>query len=547
MNNKHVKQILVLAVLSYCFLMLGNGVLSLTNPDEVFYSQTAKEMMQKDTWMTPYLFGQPQFEKPILTYWLLRTAFEVFGISSFSARFFPALFGMFGVLAVYAFGLAAFKDSRRAMWAAFFMMSNNLYIGLSRTVFTDLFFSVFIFFSLASFFWGYAGRGKKGTGYFLFFVFSALAVLTKGPLGFLIPVLTVIVFLSIRRELKFLLCKEALYGFFACCLVAVPWYALMIKKYGAVFTQEFFYNDHVRRLLEAEHLGNDTWYFYPASIIGCMFPWSFYLLAGFGHWVRSLKRDATGFYLFLTCWVAVVLLVFQPAHSKLVSYIFPLFPALALFLGDYVVSVLEAAKPPRSFYAAAWATALFFLFIPAGLFFATMYFSVYVVNATPVHLLICVFVFYLFWLFYFLMRRRFVLHLALTSLVLPVLLYFAFMVHEDFESYASSKEACEFLTDNYRVDNTILTAKFYARAVRFYTDKDVAVVDIGGKGYFSPHPIPYLNRHEMVADFLRRQPLTYAVLKKKGLKDLERVLDSEFTFEVLKVAGDEYVTRITKR
>lgn len=543
---KHAQQVLMLAVLSYFFLMFGNGVLGLTNNNEVFYAQSAKEMMQKDTWMTPHLFGQPQFEKPIITYWFLRSAFELFGISSFSARFFPAVWGMLGVLAIYALGLAAFNDERRAMYAALFMMSSSLYIGLSRTVFTDMFFTAFILFSLAAFYWGYVDRGKKGAGIFLFFVFSALAVLSKGPIGFLICISAILIFLSLKKELKFLFCKEALFGFFVFCLVAVPWYALMIKKYGSAYTHQFFYTDHIRRLIEAEHGANDTWYFYPATVVGCMFPWSFYLLAGTGHWFRSLSGDKRDFYIFLSCWVAVVFFVFQPAHSKLSSYIFPLFPALALFLGDYAVSMLEAG-PHKSFRAAAWATTLFLLIVPAGLFFATIYFSAYVVNAAPVYILIAVLVFYVFWLFYLLIRRRFAAHLVLTAFVLPILFYFALMVREDFEGYVSSREACKFLTSNYRVENTILAAKFYARGVKYFTDKDVAVADIGGKGYFSPHPIPYLNRYDMVADFLRGQPLTYAVLKKKGLKGLEKELGGEFSFEVLKVAGDEYVARITKR
>ena len=85
----HLRNILLLALLSFIFLMAGNGVLSLTNPDEVFYAQIAKEMAHNKTWMVPYLFGQPNFEKPIFTYWLLRWAYLIFGVSGFGARFFP--------------------------------------------------------------------------------------------------------------------------------------------------------------------------------------------------------------------------------------------------------------------------------------------------------------------------------------------------------------------------------------------------------------------------------------------------------------------------
>ena len=99
-----LKQVFLLIVLSYFCFMFGNGIVSLTNPDEVFYTQTAKEMIKFNSWMTPYLFGQPQFEKPILLYWFLRVAFMVFGLTSFAARFFPALFAIIGVVAVYFLG-----------------------------------------------------------------------------------------------------------------------------------------------------------------------------------------------------------------------------------------------------------------------------------------------------------------------------------------------------------------------------------------------------------------------------------------------------------
>ena len=59
MSKKHI---FILIVLSYFFFIFGNGIFSLTNPDEVFYAQTAKEMMERNSWMTPYIFGQPQFE-----------------------------------------------------------------------------------------------------------------------------------------------------------------------------------------------------------------------------------------------------------------------------------------------------------------------------------------------------------------------------------------------------------------------------------------------------------------------------------------------------
>ena len=183
MIGKKPKQILVLLVLAYVFFILGNGILSLTNPDEVFYTQTAKEMVQQRSWLTPYLFGAPQFEKPVLLYWFLRIAFMLFGISSFSARFFPAFFAALGVVAAYFLSLSGFKNKEKAFISSLILMSSGLYIGLARTVFTDMIFSVFILLSLMSFYWDYSRRNKAGPGILWFFIFSGLAVLTKGPLG----------------------------------------------------------------------------------------------------------------------------------------------------------------------------------------------------------------------------------------------------------------------------------------------------------------------------------------------------------------------------
>ena len=71
-KSAQLRHIIVLLVCSCAFFVLGNGTVGLTNDNEVFYAQTAKEMIQHKTWMTPYIFGQPQFEKPIFIYWLLR-------------------------------------------------------------------------------------------------------------------------------------------------------------------------------------------------------------------------------------------------------------------------------------------------------------------------------------------------------------------------------------------------------------------------------------------------------------------------------------------
>jgi len=203
-SNGNFQKTTTLLLLGFIILMLGNNLIGLTNPDEVFYTGTAKEMAQQHTWSVPYLFDKPQFEKPILIYWLLRFGFIIFGVTGFAARFFPALFAIFGALVVYFLCGTAFGNKAKAFLCALVLMASVFYIAMARSVFTDMVFSVFILFSLSSFYLAYHDKRWKNPGVILFFVFSALAVLTKGPLGLVIPLSIAAVFLAIKREASFL-------------------------------------------------------------------------------------------------------------------------------------------------------------------------------------------------------------------------------------------------------------------------------------------------------------------------------------------------------
>lgn len=543
--NKQLKYGLILIILSYFFFVFGNSLISLTNPDEVFYTMTAKEMLQKNTWMTPYLFDVPQFEKPVLLYWLLRIAFILFGVTSFSARFFPAVFGLLGVLAVYSLGIAAFKNEKKAFLGALILMSSGLYFGLSRTVFTDMIFSVFILLALVSFYWGYVQKSRKNTSIISFFIFMALAVLTKGPLGLLVPFLIVLAFLQLKNNLKYLFSTITLWGILLFVLIAFPWYILMIKKYGSTFTYEFFYNCHLRRILEAEHSMNDTWYFYPASMIICMFPWSIYVAISLFYLFKNIKRHTQDINLFLICWIVITFFIFQPAHSKLVSYIFPMFPALAIVAGDFIYEANHEQKKKRIFFRASWINWAILLLLPVGLNGALPRLTHYLASKTPVYVFSALIFIWLLIMLKVFLKRRVQPAAYLTVFFIPIILVIVPLVRNTIEIYASSKSACEYLQKNYVVSDTILVSKFYARGVHFYTDKEVAVINIPGTNYFSPHPIPFLNTDEKVAAFLRQQPVTYAIVKESNIEDLNR-LRQEFKIDLLERIGNEYILKIER-
>jgi len=544
--NKDVKYILVLIILAYFFFFFGNGLVSLTSPDEVFYVQTAKEMTQHHSWMTPILFDEPQFEKPILIYWLLRIAFLIFGISSFSARFPPACFALGGIIAVYFFAKLLFREEKKGFASALVLLSSCLYIGLARTVFTDMVFSVLILFSLLSFYWGYVDERHKRTGIILFFVFSALAVLAKGPLGLLIPLMSVIVFLLLARRIKFILCKDAFLGLIVFFAIALPWYIFMAAKYNQGFMREFFYNDHYRRLIEAEHSGNDTWYFYPLTMMGCMFPWSIFVGAALVYTLWHMRKINNS-NLFLACWIAVTIIIFQFAHSKLTSYIFPMFPALAMICGNFIHDSITDKGRQRQFFVCSVLTWFISILIISGIIVFSLKFSYYLSSLRPDYFLISALILWLVITEFCLLKNKSFMVFYLFVFFVPIFMLVVPFIHRDIEPYFSSKYACEYLLNNYSQNAKayLLCSKNFVRGTRFYTDMKVAV--FAGSNFFSPHPIPFLDSDDKIKEFLHQQPLIYSFLKKSHLEDLKRVASDKFEYQVLKNIGDQYIVKIQQK
>lgn len=533
---------LILAACSILLFLLGNHVVSLTNPDEVFYAGTAKEMAWQQTWAVPYLFGAPQFEKPALTYWLIRAAFLAFGTTAFAARFFPALFALIGVLAVYGLCVRVYNDRKKALLCAVVLMSGALYIGLARTVFTDMIFTVLIGLALGAFYLGYHDRRWKTAGIVCFFVFAALAVLAKGLLGLTIPLGTVGLFLLLRRELAFLWCRATAAGVLLFALIAVPWYALMIVKYGRTFIDEFWVNDHVRRLAEAEHAHNDRWYFYPGAALLCFFPWTLFTAASFGYLFRRLREKAVSpFYWFLACWIMAGFLQVQFAHSKLVSYLFPVFPAIAILTGDYAREVFHR-KAVTGRNAAVITLGVFLVLAPAVSAVAFR-FPEYAGRPDLVRVVMAVFFVIVIAQIWAVLRNvRLFAWFAAFNMAFLFFAVLSFTVYLD--DFAASRTAGEYLKREQPSAQGVLCSKMIVRGVRYYSEKEVAVLKLGGGAFFSPHPIPFIVSADMLLDYLEGRKNVLAVLERKDLAAARAALNGKYECVVLKVFGSQSVVRI---
>lgn len=278
--QKDLLGVLFLAAVTIMLYGYGMGTLSLTEPDEVFYAQTAKEMLAQHTWSVPYIFGKPQFEKPILFYFLLAMGFKFLGVSAAMARLWSCLFGIAGIILTYYLGKSIY-NRRAGFWAALVLATSFEYLSLSRAVLTDIILSTFLLGALVSFYFGYLNARKRKVWFLLSFTLCGLATLTKGPIGILLPLLIIFLFLLLRQELNIFFSQEIGLGLILFCFITFPWHFLIYHKFGQQFIDEFFIRDNINRFLfVAEHLKNNTWYYYTATTLGGFLPWSAFLVIG---------------------------------------------------------------------------------------------------------------------------------------------------------------------------------------------------------------------------------------------------------------------------
>jgi len=550
----HLKNNILLIVLGYVFLMMGNGLVPLTHPDEVFYAQTAKEMLARNTWLPPILFDQPQFEKPILFYWLLTFMAKFFGLTAFTARFCPAFFGMLGILITYWIAWLLFGNKRVSFLAGLIQGTSFMYIALSRAVLTDMVFSIWVILSLGAFYgtYRYQRQGGPTWGFLFSFVFMGLAVLTKGLLGLFFPVGTVVLFLSLRNGLGFVRNRAVLGGVFLFLLITGPWHGYMISRYGDSFINEYFFNVHVRRLFVAEHQKCNTWYFYMLTLGMGILPWTFFFVPAAARipCLYQKRPSCKEPFIFLLSWFLGVLIFVQPASSKLASYIFPAFPVVtilaALCIDDFLYAYQDIG--PRTVRCVQLSMSFFggvLLLASAGAVMARDYYRSFAPHAWPV--VVMALAFGLLGVLVIFFSRRKAYH-AVTGLfaLFPLILILSFLL---FRSMAVSWVSCydigNILKTLDQSGTTVLASKFYVRGVRYFTDRDMATINVWGQDFYSPHPIPLLDTDRKVAEFLRTQPFTFAVVKKGDMEDLMRICSlNGFALRNLGGLGGKYILKI---
>ncbi|MDP1706191.1 MAG: glycosyltransferase family 39 protein [Sulfurimicrobium sp.] len=375
-NPFHSKPIsqrnLWLLLLTFALIWFSNlDYRHLVKPDEGRYAEIPREMVATGDWTTPRLNDIKYFEKPALQYWTTAAAYSLFGEHEWTARLWSGLTGFAGVLLAF-FAARRLFGAEAGLYSALVVGSSFLYVGIGHINTLDMGVTFFMTLGLFGFLLAqHASATPKENRVWMHITWAALAcsVLSKGLIGMALPGAVLVLYTLIQRDWGLWKRLHLLTGLGLFLLITAPWF-IAVSLANPEFFHFFFIHEHFQRFLTKAHGRFHPWhYFVPILLLGIL-PW---LVLMFESLFKAWKRDDTqGFQArrFLLIWVVFIYFFFSISSSKLPSYILPVFPALALLIGDLLVK-LEARQIFWRMLPIVVLAALGLIFSPFSVLFAS--------------------------------------------------------------------------------------------------------------------------------------------------------------------------------
>lgn len=352
---------LAVALVALLALLAGLDNLDrpLANPDEGRYAEISREMVATGDWITPRLNGIKYFEKPPLQYWAGAVSLAALGDTEVAARLYTFLAGAL-TLAAVAFTAARLGGAAQGVATAIALVGCPYFLALAGIVTLDMGLTLWTTAGLCAWMLSEAEPGPRPRRRWMLAAWAAtaLAVLSKGLVGMVLPAAAVFIACLGRRDFSPLARLEWLRGgalFFA---IAAPWF-IAVSLANPEFARFFFVHEHFERFLTTVHRRTEPWWFFLPVVAAGMLPWLFALPAALGHAWRSedLGRGVGPMRVALT-FSAFTIVFFSLSGSKLPTYVLPAFPPLALVLGRYLAQAQPAQLARRLWPAAALALLL---------------------------------------------------------------------------------------------------------------------------------------------------------------------------------------------
>ena len=344
--NKHKELFVVLGLFILCYFIFffNIGNYPLMDVDETRYVSMARDMFHSKDFLTLYLNGDYFFEKPPLYFWGECLSFAIFGkVNEFTARFPVALYGALCTFLVYFVG-KKFVSRRYGFISALILATSLEFVMLAKFAILDIVVTTCVGFSVMfGFLTQFENNNEKVKTlyWWLFYIFSGLAVMAKGIPGFVVPFATMFFVSIYNKTFKQIFRPQYIFpGFLFFFLIIIPWHLAMFNIHNPLFYNEYVVKHHLERFLNSNEIGRkQPFYFYFVTVMWGLVPWIFSAISvGIVKMSKSIKErnfdfPKNRFLIFNAIAFGVVMLFFSSSSTKLITYILPVYFFTACIMG----------------------------------------------------------------------------------------------------------------------------------------------------------------------------------------------------------------------
>ena len=292
-----------------------------------------QEIANSGNWILPLRNGETIPSKPPLLHWIGVAVAQVTGsVSEWSVRFPCAVFSALTVALTCLLG-CRLSGREVGLLAGLMLLTTPMVVEMGREAWVDPALSFFVVAVLASFSSMYENEEWRGWRCWAFYLALAGATLSKGPIGYVLPLLVIVVYLAVQRQLSRLRDLFFLPGVLVAIGVPLIWYLLALQQQGWAFVQKQVLQENLVRFTagSGKRIPSAAFFLGPFLISGL--PWS--VLFCFALWNFSRQAPVREKGVFPLLWWFSMLMFFSISAGKRDVYLLPAYPAMTLFAAEW--------------------------------------------------------------------------------------------------------------------------------------------------------------------------------------------------------------------